>query len=143
MPKGEHLKGKGGVKFGQGQDPTKGGKKKDRINEIWQIVTGSPNDEERVILLSKSEKYKLIEVIFELPLSKLQDIISNENTPAFVVNIAMAIVGDIEERKTFTIDKYFDRFFGKAGEKLDITTKGEAINEMPEWLKKMKNDKEE
>lgn len=27
MPKGEHLKGKGGVKFGQGQDNTQGGRK--------------------------------------------------------------------------------------------------------------------
>lgn len=114
---------KDGVKtqFGSGQPTNLGGRKKNRLNEIWKIVVGSEDESERVIIMSKEEKYKLIESLFELPLSKLQGIVENDNSPAFVVNIAMSIVGDIEERRTLTIDKYFDRFFGKAESKVDMT----------------------
>ena len=140
MPKAEHLKDKR-VKFGSGQPTNLGGRKKDRLNEIWKIVIGSDNEEDRVIIMSKEEKYKLIESLFELPLSKLQGIVENDSTPAFVVNIAMSIVGDIEERRTLTIDKYFDRFFGKAESKIDMTVNEIGNDKFKAFAESVKNIK--
>jgi hypothetical protein len=127
MPKGEHLKGKG-VKFGQGQDPTKGGRKKEHINQVWKLIIGTDNEEEREITLSKDEKYKLLERLFDLNLQQLQDIVGNANTPVFVVSIITAIFQDMDEGRTITMDKYWDRFYGRADSKMDITSKGEKID---------------
>lgn len=129
MPKGAHLKGKGGLKFGEGQDTSLGGRKKSYLNEVWKIVLGTDStEEERTIILAKDDKYKLIESIFEMPVSKLQEVANNEKTPAFILNIITAIIGDIEERKTFTIDKYFDRFFGKASQPITGGSNEEGEN---------------
>lgn len=138
MATGAHLKGKGGLKFGEGQPTNLGGRKQSRINEVWKIVLGTDDLQEREIILPKEDKYKIIESIFEMPVIKLQEIANNEKTPAFILNIITAIIGDIEERKTFTIDKYYDRFFGKAAgnDKVDVTSNGETISKIPDWLLK-------
>lgn len=131
MPKGDNLKGKGGLKFGEGQRTDLGGRKKNRLNEVWKILLGEHEEEERELILSKEEKYRLIEQLFDLNSNQLQGIINNDSTPVFVVNIALAIMTDMQEGRTVTIDKYWDRFYGKAAsnDKVDITSNGETIKE--------------
>lgn len=112
---------KKGKKFGSGQATNLGGRKQSRINEVWKIVLGTEDVEDREIILPKSDKYKIIESLFEMSIKKLEIIADKSDTPAFIVNIIKAILGDIAEKRTFTIDKYYDRFFGKADTKVSLT----------------------
>lgn len=89
------------------------------------------DDEEKEVQLSKSDKYRLIERFLELPLGDLKSIARNQSLPVFLVNIASAIAKDIEEGRTVTIDKYFDRFYGRAEQTHTVKAEDTKI---PEWL---------
>lgn len=107
------------TQFGKGQDPTKGGRRKSVINEIWAIITD--NDKyEKELVMSKEDKYKFIEMLLEMPLKRLQKISENSNLPVFMLAIISAIISDLQEGKTTTVDKYFDRFYGSAKSTADI-----------------------
>jgi hypothetical protein len=149
MPKGEHLKGVGGVKKYPENNPTKGGRKQSILNAVWTILVDSDNEEDRHLSMSKEDKYKFIEMLMEMPFNKLKDLaesctydvdanpkvvddillkkISKIQTtmPIYMLNIITAIFQDVQEGKTTTIDKYFDRFYGKAAQ---VITGGTAAD---------------
>lgn len=66
------------------------------------------------IALSKGDKFQIIESLLETPLKELKEIVKNESAPVFLVNVASAIVQDIQRGETTTLEKLMDRFFGKA-----------------------------
>lgn len=91
------------------------------------------------VSLSKDDKYQILESMLEMDLNSLQQIASDKTSPAFMVNIAMAIRKDIHNGRISTVSELFDRFFGKPYQtgKLDITTGGEKLNKD---LKDMSDD---
>jgi hypothetical protein len=109
-----------GVKFGAGQPNTLGGRKKDRINEVWAIL-GVTNDEDKVIIMSKEEKYKFIQGLFEMTLDQLHETASNPKMPVFMVSIVRALISDIEKGVIWTVNSFFDRFYGKAPQSLELS----------------------
>jgi hypothetical protein len=106
--KNNNPTGKGGVKFGQGQNSTQGGRKQSLITRAWQIEI-----DEQTVTFSKEDKYRLIEQLMELPLQKVKDIANNVDSPIFITTIAKALLKDLKQKKTKTIDIFFKRFFGK------------------------------
>lgn len=119
-----------GKKFGEGQNMAGNGRKRNYFNEVWSMIVKT-DDEEKEVQLSKSDKYRLIERFLELPLGDLKSIARNQSLPVFLVNIASAIAKDIEEGRTVTIDKYFDRFYGRAEQTHTVKAEDTKI---PEWL---------
>lgn len=111
---------KNGVKFGEGQAINLAGRPKSYINQVWELM-GITKDEDKVVLLSKEDKYKFIQGLFEMPLDQLQELANNTKLPVFVVTIVRALICDIADGKTFTIQQFFDRFYGRAGQSLELT----------------------
>jgi len=109
-----------GVKFGEGQPTGLGGRKKDRINEVWAIL-GVTNDEDKVIIMSKEEKFKFIQGLFEMTLDQLHETASNPKMPVFMVSIIRALISDIDKGVNWTVNSFFDRFYGRAGQSLELT----------------------
>lgn len=66
------------------------------------------------VSLSKNDKYQIIESLLETPLAELQEIVKNDSTPVFIINVASAIISDTKKGLTHTLDSLLDRFFGKA-----------------------------
>lgn len=71
MPKGENLKGKGGVKFGSGQDPTKGGRKK----KIYTILKEKGYGKDDVVTVFAEMLYYNIDELKEVAQDKTKPII--------------------------------------------------------------------
>lgn len=116
MPKGENLKGKGGVKFGSGQPTNRGGRKPNLLNSLEKKIGHDFNVE-----LSKDDKFRILESMCEMSIKQLKNIATDDNSPAFMVNIATAIHADIKKGRIYTLNGLFDRFFGKAIKKSEIT----------------------
>lgn len=97
--------------FRGGPDPRRytGGAPKKNLEQLQELIGIQFN-----ISLNKREKYQIIESLLETPLKELKEIVKNEATPVFIVNVATAIKKDIENGRTTTLDSLLDRFFGKA-----------------------------
>lgn len=114
--------------------------------QFWKKgESGNPNGRPRKVLrqleekvgiefgvsLSKEDKFQILESMLEMSLTQLQSIATDKECPAFMVVIANGLKEDIKKGRINTLAECFDRFFGKAEQssKMDITTKGESINE--------------
>jgi hypothetical protein len=112
--------GKVGKRFGEGQDPTLGGRKKSYVNQVWELM-GITKDEDKIILMSKEDKYKFIQNLFDMPLEELEKLANNTKLPVFVVTVIRALIADIADGKTFTMQQFFDRFYGKAHQSMELS----------------------
>lgn len=97
--------------FQKGDDPRRNikGRPKKNIHELEEVIGIQFS-----IALTKADKYQIIESMLETPLDELKKIAENKECPAFMVNVATAIVADIQAGETTTMDRMLDRFFGKA-----------------------------
>ncbi len=64
--------------------------------------------------------------LITLSLDELKKISKDTEAPAYAVNVATAIITDVKNGRTFTIDKLRDRQYGKVTDKLEITGKDGA-----------------
>ena len=101
------------------------------------------------VKLSKNDKYQLIENMIERPLSELKKIAEDEKSPVFMVSIASAVRKDIKAGHIATVELIFNRVFGKATQKTDITSSDGSLNMdeqdkqfLAEYKAKLKKDME-
>lgn len=97
--------------FQPGEDPRRNmmGAPKSTLKQLEEKIGVSFG-----ISLSKGDKFQIIESLLETPLKELREIVKNESAPVFLVNVASAIVQDVQRGETTTLEKLMDRFFGKA-----------------------------
>lgn len=71
--------------------------------------------------LSKNDKYMIIDSLLEKSISELRKIKNDETCPAFVVSVATAILFDIFNGVTPTVQMIFDRMYGKPTQPSEIS----------------------
>ena len=116
MPKGEHLKGKGGVKFGYGQDPTNGGRKK----KIYTILKDKG--------FSKDDVTTAFTEMLFYSIEELKDVAQDNSKPIIMKIVATAlrdayVKGDYKKARDI-----IEQVIGRALQRTELTGKeGEAI----------------
>ena len=116
MPKGEHLKGKGGVKFGYGQDPTNGGRKK----KIYTILKDKG--------FSKDDVTTAFTEMLFYSIDELKDVAQDNSKPIIMKIVATAlrdayVKGDYKKARDI-----IEQVIGRALQRTELTGKeGEAI----------------
>jgi hypothetical protein len=134
---------KGRFKPGQSGNPA--GKKKNRVLMLLKNVLSKSK-------LKKSEALSIDEIntiektVLALELSDLQLIAKADQTPAYMKTLAMAIVIDMKNGKTTTVDLLRNRQYGTAKQQIDITTGGAPLaqsitqDEAKEIIAKLEDD---
>ncbi len=113
FPKGHNY----GNRFSHNNQPQNSGRKPSRL-KILQAIFNSLDENER---LSKEDILKLLEYIIICNKAQLETIARNPDLPMIIVNQIKAIVTDLASGKTDTVDKIFDRLYGKATISLEVT----------------------
>jgi hypothetical protein len=114
----ENLKGKG-VKFGSGQDATKGGRKKKLYNSLKSDLGYSADD--------------IRDAFKDIALSDRQDIeklMKDKDAPAILLVIARAFQVAVNKGDYRQIKEIMEHVLGRPVQttNMDLTTKGEAIS---------------
>lgn len=112
MPSGEHLKGKGGVKFGDGQDPTKGGRKK----KIYTILKEKGYSKDDIVsCFGEMAFYNL---------SELNEVVEDREKPAIMIVVARAFIRAIENGDWRYIKEIMEHTIGKPLQKTENKHEG-------------------
>ncbi len=100
------------------------GREKNRINDFVKKVIGT--SKERVIEtvgMSAAEIDAIEQRMLSVSLSEAQIIGKDDNTPLYMKNLALAIIIDMKNGKTDTVDKLRERQYGKAKQQIELTGK--------------------
>lgn len=134
---------KGRFKPGQSGNPA--GRKKDRVKALLKEVLPKSK-------LKKSEALTTWEIdtieksVLALELADIQLLAKAETTPAYMKTLCMAIIIDMKNGQTKTVDLLRNRQYGTPQQKIDLTTAGAPMTtrEMtPEQAKSMLKELEE
>ena len=106
---------KAGRQFTSTHQPRKAGRKPGLFKQLANIV-----DKELHLELSKEDYIKLQRWILERNKAELIKINQNPETPMFISVLITAILADLESGKYDTIDKTFDRIFGRSVQPLQV-----------------------
>ncbi len=115
-------------KFKPGQSGNPAGKKKDRVRELLRRVL--PKEK-----LKKSEALTVDEIntiekrILSLELSDIQLLAKLDETPAYMKALAMAIIIDMKNGQTKTVDLLRSRQYGTPQQKVDLTSGGMPLHQ--------------
>lgn len=103
-----------------------GGRKPDRVAAILNKAISAHQASQ--LNLTRQEVEEWEGKILTLTIDDLKKISKEQETPAYVVNVIMAIIADIKNGRTNTLDKLRDRQFGKVADKVELTGKdGEEL----------------
>lgn len=132
-------------KFQPGQSGNPAGRKKDRVKALLRQVL--PKSKLRTAEALTTDEINTIEKsILALELPDLQLLAKNETTPAYMKTLAMAMIIDMKNGQTKTVDLLRNRQYGTPQQKIDVTTGGAPLTakEMtPEQAKAMLQELEE
>ena len=112
-PKGN----KNGKRFSATRQPKNPGRKPSRMNEF--IKAFNLEDESRQI--SREDATKLLVHLLGCNKAQLELMARNQDLPVSIVCQILAIVDDIANKKTDTVDKIADRLYGKSMQPLELT----------------------
>jgi len=116
--KAAKMKGnKRGKKFSAANQPAVRGRKPSRMSEF--IKSFNLEDPDRAI--SKEDAYKLLKHILFCNKSQLEAMARNSDLPVAIVCQIKAIVTDIANGRTETVDKLFDRLYGKSMQPVELS----------------------
>lgn len=115
---GKFEKGnKVGKLFSKTRQPKKNGRKPSRMNEFIKAFD-LDNGEKQI---SKDDAIRLLTHCLMCNRAELERMTKNTDLPIAVLCQIKAIVTDMNNGTTSTVDKLFDRIFGKAVQKTEIT----------------------
>lgn len=97
--------------------PRSRGRKPSRINQF--IKAFSLDDPDRRI--SKEDAYKLMAHILSCSKAELETMARNPDLPISIVSQIKAIITELSLGKTDTVDKIFDRLYGKSTQPMELT----------------------
>ena len=115
-----------GKKFSSEYQPTNR-RKKSLFNMLADVI----GEQELEVSFTKEEFYKCYQYLIELTGEELKKIVNNPMTPIWMVSLSSAIVSDVKSGSSATIEKMYDRLFGRAAQSTDITSGGEKITVNP------------
>ena len=122
--KGRFVKGnKEGVKFTSTRQPKNAGRKPSRFKELLSNLEGVGET------LSQEDYEKITKTLLTLNPEELTDVARNKQTPIAVILIANAISGDLNNQRMDNLERLLDRIFGKSTNKVDVTSKGDKVNQ--------------
>lgn len=99
-------------------------REKNRINDFVNKIIGTAKD--RVIEttgMTPEEVDAIEQKILSASLSEAQLIAKDNNTPLYMKNLAMAVIIDMKNGKTDTVDKLRERQYGKVKQQIELTGK--------------------
>ena len=112
------------TRFKRGQVANPNGRPVNRVlNTLSKALTKTRAEE---LSMTKAEVEEWEGKLITLCLEDLKKICKDPDAPTYAVNVAMAIITDIKNGRTITIDKLRDRRYGKVSDKLEITGKDGA-----------------
>lgn len=105
-----------------GQSGNPKGRPKNRVPEILERILGKAKTK-KIFGLSQVEVDSWESTVLTLTAEQLKDMVKFESCPAYPKNLAIAILTDMKNGKTTTIDKLRERQFGKAVQRVELTGK--------------------
>lgn len=115
----DNIKGKGNRFSSTNQPPNRGRKPK-----MYTIAR-------KVYHISEEEWRDVAMYLMQCTRKEVESIANDEDTPLWVVNICRALHKDTGRGVTTTLQDIMARLWGRPGQALDITTKGEALSHEP------------
>lgn len=107
-----------------GQSGNPKGKPKNRVIELHTKLKIRPKKGE----LNQEEINDIERELLAMTLSDLQILAKADKATNYEKSLAMAMIIDMKNGRTTTIDRLRERQYGKEPQKVDITTNGESIN---------------
>lgn len=110
---------KKGNKYGKVFTSTNQPKKTGRKPSVYKQVAAILGEKFK-IELSKEDFFKIQQWLLEMPMMKLKDIIKDPETPSFIAVHISAIMSDAKNGKTDSVERIYDRLYGRASQPIDI-----------------------
>lgn len=112
----------------KGQSGNPKGRPPNRVPKQLENIFGSKVKARNFLNLSNIEIDEWEKAVLSLAAPQLSKLAKWEDAPMYPRNLAIAIISDIKNGVTKTIDKLRDRQFGESKKQIDITTNGSDIN---------------
>ena len=110
-----------GHEFKKGQCGNPKGRPKNRINSLLKEILPKSKMKKIKQELTKDEVNTIEKQVLQLELSDLQLVAKADSTPAYLKALAMAIIIEMKNGKTSTVDRLRDRQYGAINQKMDVT----------------------
>lgn len=115
-------------KFQPGQSGNPNGRPKDRVKALLKKVL--PKDKlKKAEALSTWEITTIEKTVLALELADVQLLAKAEETPAYMKTLCMAIIIDMKNGMTKTVDLLRNRQYGTPHQNIDVTSGGAPINQ--------------
>lgn len=107
---------KQGNRFSSENQPKRKNGRKPNIYKQLAAMVG----EKFKLELTKSDFIRIQQWLLEMPLSQLKAIIKDPETPSFMVVHISALMSDAKNGKTDSVEKIYDRVYGKAMQPVEM-----------------------
>lgn len=111
---------KSGRKFSKDNQPTKNGRKPSRIK---QLIASFKVDAEHESM-SREDAFKIYGYLLSCTKTQIETILRSPDLPFAIVLQIRAMFEDAKNGRADTVDKIFDRIYGKANQPMEITGAG-------------------
>lgn len=111
---------KSGVLFSNRNQPGNRGRKPTRLNNFLKSIQMEKDFE----LISKEDAYKLLAMIIFCNRAELEKMTKSAHIPIFMAGIIKAIIVDTANGTIDTVEKVFDRLYGKGNQPIELTGAG-------------------
>lgn len=115
----DNIKGKGN-RFSSTNQPKRNGRKP----KLYTIA-------KKVYRISYEEWCDVAMYLMQCTKKEVESIANDENTPIWVVNLCRSLHKDTGKGITTTLQDIMTRMWGRPGQNIDVTTRGESINIEP------------
>lgn len=112
--------------FKPGQSGNPKGRPKNRVPEQLIQIFGSKAKAKKFYCLSAGEINEWEAVILTLSADDLKVLAKWSNAPAYPKGLAIAVLSDMKNGKTTTLDKLRERQYGKPTQRMEVTGKDGA-----------------
>lgn len=112
--------------FKKGQSGNPKGRPKSRVPEQLVKIFGSKSKAKKFYSLSGSEINEWEATILTLSADELKVLAKWDKAPAYPKGLAIAVLSDMKNGKTTTLDKLRERQYGKATQHVEVTGKDGA-----------------
>lgn len=127
---------KKGVKFSKDNQPKTNGRKPSRMQQFIKAF-GIDNQGRKI---SKDDFYRLVTHLLQCNKKELEQMYQNEDLPVSITTLIIAIMQDMDDGETKTIDNILDRMYGKPTQTAELTGK-DGKNLIPDRMITLKEAK--